>query len=424
MARDDLDIVTAAGELERIGRAEIVVGIPGPPGGRTVRATVAAASAGLARAYPGASCAVVVADPGRREGTPEPAGPPVEGGAPVLVVRPHAGPPPALAAPRGGLPLERESVRSVLLAVERLGARACALVDGDVRGFAADWVRRLVEPVLHDGLDLVAPLYDRHRYDGLLTAGLVYPLTRALYGLRVRQPVAGHLALSAGLVGRLLRSGVWDRGAGPGALDVWMTTTALAEGLRVGQAHLGTWRRGTPGADADLGATFSRVVSTMFGLMEDYRPAWWAVVGAAEVPSYGPPPGVGLDPVSVNVDRMISTFRQGALELASVWRRALTPETAGAVAALGEDGAPPFTFPPELWARAVYDCAAAYHRRALPRSHLLRAIIPLYLGRAAAFVLRTERSDAAGVEAEIEALCGAFEAMKPHLLDRWDAPRP
>jgi hypothetical protein len=39
-------------------------------------------------------------------------------------------------------------------------------------------------------------------------------------------------------------------------------------------------------------------------------------------------------------------------------------------------------------------------------------------------VLETNDGDAAAVEAEVEALCGVFETMKPHLLDRWDARRP
>jgi hypothetical protein len=109
-------------------------------------------------------------------------------------------------------------------------------------------------------------------------------------------------------------------------------------------------------------------------------------------------------------------------DLMSVWRRALRPDTCAALVALEE--AADFIFPPELWARSVYDCAVAYHCRSLPRRHLLRAMIPLYLGRAAAFVMRTASCGAAEVEAEIEGLCGSFESLKPHLLDRWDAPRP
>jgi len=71
----------------------------------------------------------------------------------------------------------------------------------------------------------------------------------------------------------------------------------------------------------------------------------------------------------------------------------------------------------------VYDGAVACHQRRLARGHLLRALIPLYLGRAAAFVADPASGDAEAAEAEVEAQCGAFEALKPYLLDRWDARR-
>lgn len=415
MADGDLNGLTLSEGLDRVPRAEIVVGIPSVGAARTIGTLVDEVAAGLARYYPATPCVIVTADASWCAGAAgrAPAG---DGATPVLAVHERRLPPSPAA--------EREAARAILLAAERWGARACALVDGGVGGLAPEWIRLLLEPVVHDGLDLVAPLYGRHRYDGLLTASLLYPLTRALYGLHVRQPEGGHLALSGLLVGRLLRSGLWDRGAGPGALDLWMTTTAIAEGLRVGQAHLGPWRAAPRGAAAELGESFARVVGTAFTLMEEYRPCWWTVVTTAEVPTYGPPQLPGLEPVSINLDRMISTLRQGVIELAPVWSRVLAPDTWATLAELHGEGAPDFVLPAELWARSVYDCAAAFHRRVLPRRHLLRAMIPLYLGCAAAFVLRTEPLDAMGVEAEIEALCRAFEAMKPHLLDRWDDPRP
>ena len=81
------------------------------------------------------------------------------------------------------------------------------------------------------------------------------------------------------------------------------------------------------------------------------------------------------------------------------------------------------TFRPreDLWARLVYNVAAAYHRRDLPREHLLKAFTPLYLGRTASFVLETQGLTSAEAEGRIEALWQVFEKYKPYLLTRWDA---
>jgi hypothetical protein len=53
------------------------------------------------------------------------------------------------------------------------------------------------------------------------------------------------------------------------------------------------------------------------------------------------------------------------------------------------------------------------------RDHLLRSLVPLYLGRTAAFVLATRQRDAAAVESGLDAVAAAFARQKPYLVDRW-----
>jgi len=416
---DDLIGADVSRELGRIGRAEIVVGVASSNSARTIRQVLEAAAGALSTYYPGASGVIVTADGGSRDGTLEAARGAATGPWPAVVVAPPDGSAAdrVLAGKGGGL-------RAILAVAERVDARACALLDADVGGAGGEWLQRLLDPVVREGLDLVAPVYARHRYDGMLTSFLVYPLTRALYGRRVRQPVGGHFGLSGALARRLLAAGAWEGSAGRYSRDLWMTTTALADGMSVGQANLGTGRRGPRDSGAALGSTFAKVVGTAFALMESYRPAWWSVVETEAVPTFGAPSAVGVEPVSVNVDRMIATFRQGLADLVPVWRKALAPETCAALADLAADPPEPVRFPAELWAQVVYDGAVAHHLRLLPRDHLLRALIPLYLGRAAAFVMGTASADAGTADAEIEAQGTAFESTKPYLLDRWDGRRP
>ena len=78
-----------------------------------------------------------------------------------------------------------------------------------------------------------------------------------------------------------------------------------------------------------------------------------------------------------------------------------------------------FRFPDELWARAVYDFALGYRYGVVHREHLLRSLVPLYLGRTAAFVGATRQADAAATEIALEAVGAAFEREKPYLVERW-----
>lgn len=409
--------------LDAVGRAEVVVGVVSFNSERTVRQVVETAAAGLGLGAPGTAGVIVMADGGSRDGTVEAAGRADTGGCPVVAAT-GAGRRAAGLAREGGLPGKGGGLRTVFAAAARLGARACVVVDADVVAITPEWVRRLLEPVMLDGLDLVAPVYARHRYDGMLTSFLLYPLTRALYGRRLRQPVGGHFGCSGALARRLLTAGGRGRGAARRyRLDLWTTTTALAEGLAVGQAFLGAGRRGPRDSGAALGPTFAEVVGTAYALMEDYRTAWWPVVETSPVPTFGKAAAVGVEPVSVNVDRMVTTFRQGLADLMPVWRRVLADETCAALSEMADGPESVPRFPAELWAQVVYDGAVAYHQRLLPRDHLLRALVPLYLGRAAAFVEDTTSLDATAADAEVETLCAAFESTKPYLLDRWDARR-
>jgi hypothetical protein len=125
--------------------------------------------------------------------------------------------------------------------------------------------------------------------------------------------------------------------------------------------------------------------------------------------------------VNVNVDRMIASFRQGLVDLRSIWAVMLAPETLEAL--LGTEGVPAHQFhiPDEVWARTVYDCASAYHRQVLTREHLIKAMAPLYLGRTASFVVETQGLTTREAEERIEQLGKVFEGLKPYLLERWGA---
>jgi hypothetical protein len=161
-----------------------------------------------------------------------------------------------------------------------------------------------------------------------------------------------------------------------------------------------------------------QVVSSVFDLMGTYHARWREVRNVEQVPLFGFPHGVGLEPVRVNVENMHAIFRQASRDLAEVWQHILSPRTLAQVTELGAS-ADAASFADALWVEVVFDFALAYQRRALPREQLLRSLVPLYLGRTAAFVQGTADSGADEVEAHIRALADEFVARKPSLLERW-----
>jgi hypothetical protein len=153
--------------------------------------------------------------------------------------------------------------------------------------------------------------------------------------------------------------------------------------------------------------------------MEEYPAVWQQVRGSSAVPVFGFQYEVGVEPVYVNVKRMVNAFQQGLRDLLPLWEIALAPETLARLLPLGGMEPEEFHFPPDLWVQVVYDFALAYHEKSLHREHLLKSLTPLYLGKTASFVLETQVSSPQDVEELIEALCGSYEAMKPYLIERW-----
>jgi hypothetical protein len=116
---------------------------------------------------------------------------------------------------------------------------------------------------------------------------------------------------------------------------------------------------------------------------------------------------------------MLDGFRRGVRDLLPIWEHVLAPDTLADVLGLDSGGATAFRFPDDLWARVVYDFALGYHYDVVHKDHLLRSLVPLYLGRTAAFVQESEPRGAVETEALLERVGTAFEREKPYLADRW-----
>jgi glucosylglycerate synthase len=406
-------------QSEGIKEVDILVGIPSYNNSRTVGHVVRAVMAGLAKYFPKAKTVLVNSDGGSTDGTQEEVkkvG--IEDFKMILTSHPvhsiHK-----IVTPYHGILGKGSAFRTIFEAAKLLNVKACAVVDSDLRSITPEWMELLLRPIYEEGFDYVAPLYGRHKFDGTITNSIVYPITRALYGKRIRQPIGGDFGFSGKLATFYLTKDVWETDVARFGIDIWMTTLAIAEGYKVCQSYLGAKIHDAKDPGGDLGPMFTQVVSSVFSLMGNYQHLWKEVRESQTVSTFGFHYEVGLEPVSVNVERMIRNFRLGVKDLMEIWRKALPSETALWLESIGRLSDESFSFPQDLWARIIYDFASAYHKGSVHREHLLKSMIPLYLGRVASFVMENQESTAGEVEAKIESLCRVFEEMKPYLIKRW-----
>lgn len=409
--------------VEAIRRADIVIGIPSYNNVRTIAHVVRAAYAGLSKYFPQLTAVVINSDGGSTDDTRQAVlSARVEDAHLMLVSTPLLGVH-RLSFPYHGVPGKGSAFHLVFRMAARLQAKACAVVDSDLRSITPEWIDMLLRPILFAGYDFVAPYYQRHKYDGTITNSIVYPLTRSLYGVRLRQPIGGEFGISSRLIARYVERDDWETDVARYGIDIWMTTIAIAEGFRVCQSFLGAKLHDAKDPSSDLSAMLQQVVGSVFMLMEQYEHVWLSRSGSEPAELFGFRFDVGLDPVNVNVDRMVKAFCRGCLELAEMWSLALRPDTYTAVETLGHSicsGTAAFHFDDDLWTRVVFDFACAYKKHPLSRSHLLQSLTPLYLGRVASFVTDSENLESAEIEEEIERLCMSFEDLKPYLKAQWN----
>lgn len=407
-----------AGALQAIGHADILVGIPSYNNARTIGHVVQAVHAGLAKYFPGMRTLIVNSDGGSTDGTPEIvtglAMPPEE----LLLIPPPLSPIRRLTIPYAGIPGKGSAFRCLFEVAERLQVQACAVVDADLRSISPEWMQLLLRPIL-EGYDYAAPYYLRHKYDGTITNSIIYPMTRALYGQRVRQPIGGDFGFAGRLAAHYLRRPVWESDVARYGIDIWMTTTAICDGFKVCQVYLGSKLHDAKDPGADLAGMLVQVLGTLFSLMETYEDRWIAVSGSTDTPLLGFRFAVGAEPICVDVERMIQHFRSGVENLGELWEQVLHADGRRALTKLAGANGAAFRLDDDLWVRLVYDIAAAHRHRRIDRHQLIRSALPLYMGRVASFVQEIAAEDAAGVERRLERLCDEFERAKPYLIERW-----
>jgi hypothetical protein len=315
-------------------------------------------------------------------------------------------------------PASEVAFRTILAAAELLRAKACVVMSPESANIKPDWLSKLLRPIYHDSFDLVTPTYGRHKFEGLLITNLLYPMTRALYGLRIREAYSPEFGFSGHLGTQFLGQNVWTDGTDGAGVELRFALAAITGNYRVCQSFLGEKihieRRG-----ADLVPALRQTVGALFSALEPDFPVWSIVAGSEPVPTTGADQEVLVEPLRVNRKRLREMFSTGVAELESVFQSILSPSTLAELQRIAHLGEEDFHYPAELWVRTVYEFAASYRKSVISRDHIIQALAPLFRGRAFTFVIENRNASADDVENNIEALCLEFERLKPYLLQLW-----
>ena len=405
-------------QLINVGEVDILVGLPTHNNAKTVGSIVHTIRNGILRGFPRERAVIINADGGSRDGTPE-----LITGVSIDDVRPassvyalrtlHAISTKYASTPHSGVAL-----RTILAAAELLRAKACIVMSPKSEGITPEWISTLLRPVYYEGFDLVSPTYRRHKFDGLLMTNLLYPMVRAVYGVRIREAYMPEFGFSGRLGSQFLGQNRWNDGIGEDGIELRLTLAAVTGGFRICQSFLGE-KYPVERHAADLVPTLRQSVGVLFSALESDFQLWSTVSSSQEVPTNGSDVELLLDPLRINRKRLREMFVKGVSELDSVFQSILSPSTLAELKRIASLGEEEFRYPPELWVRTVYEFAAAHQKSVINRDHIIQALAPLFRGRVFTFVVENRNGSANDVANNIEDLCLEFERLKPYLLEMW-----
>lgn len=410
-------------QLEAVGDAEIVVGIPSYNNEATIGHVVRAAEYGLAKYFPKKKAVILNADGGSKDRTQQVVRETsVYHSYDTLLIKQPVHPSVHISGRYTGIPGKGSAFRAFFESTDLLGAKCLVVLDSDLRSITPEWIELLAGPVLLKGYDLVTPHYARHKYDGTITNNVVYPLVRSLYGKRIRQPIGGDFGLSRDLVTELLTKDVWETDVARFGIDIFTTVSAVNDGFEVCESFLGAKVHDPKDPASSLSDMFKQVVGTLFLLAGYTAETWKAVSGSRPLPCFGFKSEIAPVAVEVSVQRMVERFQEGMVRFEDKWASILRSEEIEGIRHAASMPADEFRFPMDLWSRTLYTYLAKAPGAENPEPYQehVESLVPLYMGRTASFVLETQEMRTAEAEKVVEEQGNRFEELKPFLSEMWN----
>lgn len=405
----------AYSNLKQLGHADLVIGLPTHQTKPQTAAFVAEqAIIGAKTYFPALQTILVNADTGQDTATRDAIQATAKPDVPVITGR------------YSGLLGRGMAISAILQGALELKAKAIILLDGRTESISPMWIPGLATFILKKQADLVKPRYALPLTDSALSDLMFYPFTRTAWGVNLQHPAAIDCALSIDIARTILEQDVWETDVNRAGFDIWLSIFAAVEGWPIAQAALGLKEYDAHTQTTQAIKRFKELVGTMFHQLAVQRRVWPKTERSHSLPTLtqfadkiNHIPLPDYDPTNE-----IEALALGWIEYRSLWQKILPPphlEAIEHIACLPEYR---FFFPPDLWAKVVYDFAVVYNKGELDPDAVVTSLYPLYLGRLAGFWPEIAGLTAIGRAGTVSAQGVEFEEHRFYLKKRWDNFEP
>lgn len=405
--------------MEDIGKVDIIAGISSLNSEKTIGKVIREIDRGFTKYFPNKKSIIVVADSsGERSKTHK-------------VIRETSRKTEttvlSLLTPRLG---KGEAILDLIETGRLLDAKVVCLFDSDLKSITPEWIKNLAEPILSGQFNFVTPNYVRAKFDGTITNSIVYPLTTALYGLDVRQPIGGEFGISKSLINEYLNNRDVDENISLFGIDIWLTTTALCRSRGIAQANLGAKIHDVSVKDKkhpekSIGKMFKQVVGTTFKMIETHTTCWMDVKEIYHAPYYGPEVHVEPQKVKLDFNSLYDAMKRTSKDEISFWEKEVDKKLYKRIEKVINSSKKDFQFPQELWVEIVYEFLLIYHKKKTKeeKKRVIESMVPIYLARVAALDIEIKDYTNSEAEAKFQNLVRLFANKKDYLIESWGKER-
>jgi glycosyltransferase involved in cell wall biosynthesis len=301
-------------------------------------------------------------------------------------------------------------------------AKMIILMDGDLLSIKPRWIPMIGNPIVYGRADLTVPYYIRDKNDGVITNNLVYPFTRALYGIDIRQPIAGEYAISRNLYELLRNHPLLPPDFG---IDIFILTVAAAEGMYVKEGlfslkiHESTTHYLEP--EKYLIPMFRKVTGCMFEIAKYYEDYWKSHPPLIKRKFYRECFSQKPIPVLVNIPEMKKSFESEFKTSKNTMKQFLPEGIMNDLKKIVKNNG---DFDSDLWIEIVYSYAASWknvHTEA-DKYLLLDTLKTLWIGRFVSYAKEVEDMDINEAEKVIQKQAELFEEKFDYLRSIYEDP--
>ena len=301
-------------------------------------------------------------------------------------------------------------------------AKSVILIDGDLLSVKPGWIETIANPIIYGRADLTVPYYIRDKYDAVITNNLVYPFTRALYGIDIRQPIAGEYGLSKNLYELLRKHPLFPPNFG---VDIFILTVAAAEGMYAKESlfslkiHESTTRYLEP--EKFLIPMFRKVTGSMFDLAKYYENYWKSHRRRFNTKYYRECFSQKPIPVHIDISELENNFIKDFKSTESLMKKYLPESIAKDLEKIVKNKN---SLDPELWAEIVYNYASAWKNINIEseKDKLLDSLKILWIGRFVSYAKEVKEMNINEAEIVIQKQAEIFEEKFDYLRSIYEDP--